>query len=873
MSKLKKLLAFVMALVLIMSVTVIGSYADQKPEPLFTISNVETRQGEEFDVTISFAQDIKPDGINIAALDAVLYFDSDVFTVVQVAKGEGLNAAFSKLSNSTKLHLETGDYIYGASFKEAGTVKWSLATIDGFNFAKGTDFAVITFRANNFSNLDGDLSMTLEVTNAASSNYRDTTALYTPVTNDVKVDVNLATLCDWDFDAANKAYTLVKLNDKNATKFTIPDEYAETKELGAFPVTKIKYGAFSSLSKLETVTIGKNVKSIDSGAFFNCSNLKKLIVYSDNVTFGALTFLGSTKNLTIRCKQGSTADKFAKNNGIKVEYFEEISSCKVTGLNEEKYYNEGTPVVLSDLKLYNSYNVALKEGKDYNVEYKNNTELGTATVHITGIGEYWGERDLSFEILCPHHHEGDEYYTELKGYVNCSEGGKLVKKCTFCGLDETTDLPAKGHNISTEYVEVKAPTCQEEGIKAHKCADCDYYEDPQPIAKIPCDMQMVYEKEPTCTEEGRGQLKCTMCGKAEAYQTIPAVSHDDEGVCVWVTTKEATCDEDGEEKLTCRFCGDVIDTKTIPNKGGHLKSAEWVTVSEPTCTEDGSKQKVCVTCGKVLETQVLPKTGHTAAAEKVVIDATCEEDGSIETICATCGKTISSEAIPATGHEKSEWTVIEEASCGKEGKEGIVCIHCGKEYETKLTDALSHEEGDEWVAIKPATCTADGIEGKVCIHCGTGKVYERRIVKATGHNYQDPEIAVAPTCTEEGFQQSTCSGCGDVKIEIVPALGHNPVYVPSVLPTYRSTGVEKQVCEHCGQDYHKTRTVGKVVPDLDKNGSVSSADALMILQHATELILLEGDALKNADCNGDAKVNSTDALLVLQLATGIITAD
>lgn len=868
---LKKITAFVMALVLIFSVTAVGTFAEQKVEPLFTIGDIETRQGEEFDVAVKFAQDIKPAGINISALDVTLKFNSEVFEVVKVAKGAGLTAAFDKLSKSTKLHLETGDYIYGASFKEEGTVKWSLSTLDGFTFAKDTDFSVITFKAKDFSNLEGDLTMTIEVTNAATNKFVDTTALYTPYENNVKVDVNLATLCDWEFDAAGKTYTLAKFNDKNATYFTIPDEYDADNGLGSFPVAKIKYGAFSTCSKLQNVTLGENIKTVDSGAFFNCTALKKVTVYSDDVSFGAMAFLGSKTNLTIRCMKGSTADKYAKNNSIKVEYFEDIASCNFTGLDEEKYYI-GTPVELSALKIYNSYGVALKEGTDYDVEYENNTEIGTAKIHVTGKGEYWGSKDLEFKVLCPHHEIGDEYYTETAVYADCAEGGKLIKSCTYCGYNEETVLPKKEHTEKS-WVTITDPTCKDKGLEALMCADCGVHFEEREIPVTECKMEWVIDKEASCTEDGEKHLECTMCGKKEEEHTvIPMVSHDDEDVYEWVTTKDATCTKDGEEKLMCKYCSDVKDSRTITHTG-HAEADEWVVTKEVTCTEDGERQLLCKNCSEVIKTEAIKHQGHTAGYETVTIEATCEKDGAVQTICVDCGAVMASTPIDKLGHEKSDWVVIEEATCGKEGKEGIVCTRCGKEFETKVIEAYTHEPTDEYVVIKAATCTESGIEGIVCKHCGTGKVYERKIVPATDHDYSEWEIAVAPTCLEEGFKQSTCANCGDVKIEVVPATGHKQVYVADILPTYKSTGTEKLVCEYCGRDYHKTRVAPKVVPDLDGNGSVASADALMILQHATELMLLEGDALKNADCNGDGKVNSTDALLVLQLATGLISAN
>lgn len=883
---LKKLTALVMALIMIMSVTVIGVSAEQKAAPLFTIDNINTRQGEEVEVAIKFAQDIKPAEINIAALDVSLHYNSEVFSVVQVVKGAGLTAAFDKLSDSTKLHLETGDYIFATSHKEDGCVNWCLSTIDGFTFAKDSDFAVVTFKAKDFSNLEGDLSMTLEVTNASTKDFKDTTALYTPVTNDVKVDINLATLCDWDFDEKTQTYTLAKFNDKNATYFTIPDEYDPDNEgpLPAFPVTKIKYGAFSTCTKLQNVYIGENIKTIDSAAFFNCTALKKVTVYSDDASFGSLAFLGSQKNLVIRCMKGSTADTFAKNNSIKTEYFEDISSCNFTGLSEKKYYT-GTPVELSALKIYNTYGVALKEGKDYDVEYADNTELGTATIHVYGKGEYWGNKDLNFEILCPYHSAEYECYSEATAYEDCSKGGQTVRRCTFCGLNETVELPAKEHSEQV-WETIEEPTCQKEGSKALVCPDCGVqFGEPEVLEKVPCNMEWVITKETTCEkigEKGEKQYECTMCHKTEGDPVaIDCISHYkevngekvvNEEAGEWIVSKEVTCTSDGKKDFICKYCGDILDTDVIPCEGSHLASAEWVVTKEATCTEDGEKQLLCVNCGEVIKTEIIKKTGHTAALETVVIEPTCKEAGEERTVCADCGEVLSTTPIPALGHEMSEWKVIKEVSCSEDGLEGVVCVHCGEVFESKRIESPGHVRTEDWVAIKPATCTSDGIEGIVCQYCGVEHVYERRVVKATGHDYGEWTIALAPTCTDEGFKQSTCSHCGDVKVEIVPATGHKQVYVADVLPTYNHTGIDKLVCEYCGRDYNKTRVSPKVVPDLDGSGTISSIDALMILQHSTELILLTGDPLKNADCNGDGKVNSIDALLVLQLATGIISA-
>ena len=43
-------------------------------------------------------------------------------------------------------------------------------------------------------------------------------------------------------------------------------------------------------------------------------------------------------------------------------------------------------------------NITLREGIDYTVKYKSNKKIGTATVTITGIGNYKGTIPRTFKI-------------------------------------------------------------------------------------------------------------------------------------------------------------------------------------------------------------------------------------------------------------------------------------------------------------------------------------------------------------------------------------------------------------------------------------------------------------------------------------------
>ena len=58
--------------------------------------------------------------------------------------------------------------------------------------------------------------------------------------------------------------------------------------------------------------------------------------------------------------------------------------------------------------------------------------------------------------------------------------------------------------------------------------------------------------------------------------------------------------------------------------------------------------------------------------------------------------------------------------------------------------------------------------------------------------------------------------------------------------------------------------------DVNGDGAVNAADALLALQHSVKLITLEGDKALAADVSGDGTVNAADALLILQYSVKLI---
>ena len=72
--------------------------------------------------------------------------------------------------------------------------------------------------------------------------------------------------------------------------------------------------------------------------------------------------------------------------------------------------------------------------------------------------------------------------------------------------------------------------------------------------------------------------------------------------------------------------------------------------------------------------------------------------------------------------------------------------------------------------------------------------------------------------------------------------------------------------------FNPKSTIPNKIGDINADGKINSADALLVLQSSTGIITLTDTQKLLADVNKDGKINSTDALLILQYATGKITS-
>jgi len=262
-----------------------------------------------------------------------------------------------------------------------------------------------------------------------------------------------------------------------------------------------------------------------------------------------------------------------------------------------------------------------------------------------------------------------------------------------------------------------------------------------------------------------------------------------------------------------------------------------------TCLEDGIWTYTCSKCGSSYE-EPIPATGyHCWGAWGITKEATCTQEGSREHRCAVCWE-LESETIPITDHQYGEWEIIVNVSCTASGLESRTCIACG-DKQMLFTEPLGHDYMLEEIA---GDCVTPTMYVYTCLVCGAS--YDEPTDQYGNHQYECN--IVAPGCTTEGHTSYHCSVCGDsYRLNTTPPTGHK---------------YEDDVCVNCGELDPDAVIKG----DLDGDGEVTAADAVLLARYLADLIELDEKQLKAADIDDDGEITSADSVLLARFLAGLI---
>ena len=138
------------------------------------------------------------------------------------------------------------------------------------------------------------------------------------------------------------------------------------------------------------------------------------------------------------------------------------------------------------------------------------------------------------------------------------------------------------------------------------------------------------------------------------------------------------------------------------------------------------------------------------------------------------------------------------ATCGEAGRVDTICSNCGEVVSTRELPPTGAHVWDNGVVTTAPTETTPGVRTFTCTVCGD--IREETIPATGAHDYQFTKN-VAPTCTDGGYDLYTCSGCGATeRRNLTDAAGHKwDGGTVTTAPTETTPGARTFTCSGCGQ--------------------------------------------------------------------------
>lgn len=168
-----------------------------------------------------------------------------------------------------------------------------------------------------------------------------------------------------------------------------------------YSVTEVGKMAFSD-NLIEELRFSSKTKTFNTEAFSNLKNLKKVYIPCYDATFGK-DFCVDCPNVVFYVVSNSTTERKLRTMGYKTAsilnedtQYTNLANKATASISNMTY--TGHAITPTGMKVYDGSGKLLTYGTDYTVSAKNNINVGTATVTITGKGKYHGSFTSSFKI-------------------------------------------------------------------------------------------------------------------------------------------------------------------------------------------------------------------------------------------------------------------------------------------------------------------------------------------------------------------------------------------------------------------------------------------------------------------------------------------
>ncbi len=459
---------------------------------------------------------------------------------------------------------------------------------------------------------------------------------------------------------------------------------------------------------------------------------------------------------------------------VKINQKDIATNLTISGVTNKKY--TGSAITQSITVKDNDQNRTLTLNTDYTVSYSNNINMGTATLTVTGKGNYTGSKSVNFSIL------GDTI---------------TISKSTEALVTSLTVSMSKDLSVTTLQYKIDSGSWTNYTGAITITKDCIVYAQSVHNGKVLGTNQItitnICEHSYTtvsCTTDST----CKYCGILKESKW----GHNFNEKSNRYLKSAATCLNSAVYYYECSNSGCNVqgsNTYEVPPPQGHDFSSKTTTStylkSAATCTAKAVYYYKCSRCTakgtNTYESGSVLQHSYTATSSYVATTVSCTTAATNYYACSGCGKqgTTTYVVTPAWGHkydEKSNRYVASSATCVAKAKYYYECSNSGctaKGTSTYEVGALKdHIYESNWITSKAANCIQTGTAYRNCTVCGGATQYNTLPINPSNHYsgllYNDVNENIAATCTTKGRSVDRCADCKAIVYDtIIPATGHS----------------------------------------------------------------------------------------------------